>query len=245
MKGYIYILRNTITDMFYLGSTKHPDKRHKQHLYSLSKGTHINIHLQRAYNKYGGDSFVFDVIDTSPIQDMYILEQNYLNWVDWDLTYNLSKYAGGGYTLSYHPNITDIRDRMSSTMKKLHSASDNPWANRDILGDNNPNWKGGISTKLCECGRVIMKCNTYCAMCRPRTGKDNPFFGRLHSDSSKKNMSKNGKGGRRPNAIRLEICGVCYASCADAAKHLGIHVTVVHYRCKKSKNVLFADWRAI
>lgn len=47
----------------YIGSSKHCEKRKKQHSYELRTDRHINPMLQNAFNKYGLDKFVFEILE--------------------------------------------------------------------------------------------------------------------------------------------------------------------------------------
>ena len=53
----IYIIRNLINGNVYIGSAVRIDSRKRQHLHKLRSGKHENGHLQKAWNKYGEDSF--------------------------------------------------------------------------------------------------------------------------------------------------------------------------------------------
>lgn len=48
-------------------------------------------------------------------------------------------------------------------------------------GENNPNWKGGISVSYCECGNRKGSNRKTCMMCRNISGSKNPFYGKKHS----------------------------------------------------------------
>ena len=56
--------------------------------------------------------------------------------------------------------------------------------------ENNPNWKGGTSYVYCKCGKRIGFGNTFCQKCRPRSDKDNPFYGKKHSEGTRKKLSE-------------------------------------------------------
>lgn len=59
----VYRILNTVNNKAYIGSTKRSfHSRKTKHLTGLRTGTHFNSHLQKAYNKYGEDSFVFEVM---------------------------------------------------------------------------------------------------------------------------------------------------------------------------------------
>ena len=57
----VYKITNKITNDFYIGSSKDIYKRWNRHKNELNKKKHINIILQRAWNKYGSDNFLFEI----------------------------------------------------------------------------------------------------------------------------------------------------------------------------------------
>lgn len=59
---YIYKIENIINNKKYIGLTNNPARRKRRHFYDLEKGIHDNPHLQKAYNKYGKDNFIFEVL---------------------------------------------------------------------------------------------------------------------------------------------------------------------------------------
>ncbi len=56
----VYRIRNIATEMIYIGSAASLYDRYHSHKSKLNAGKHENQHLQRAYQKYGMDSFVFE-----------------------------------------------------------------------------------------------------------------------------------------------------------------------------------------
>ena len=60
---YIYAIRCLVNDKRYIGRTGNPTSRVEQHEYMLRSGTHHNKSLQRDYNKYGDENFVFEIIE--------------------------------------------------------------------------------------------------------------------------------------------------------------------------------------
>lgn len=60
MKGYIYTITNKINNKKYVGITNNIVKREFDHFNDLKKQQHCSIKLQRAYNKYGKENFVFE-----------------------------------------------------------------------------------------------------------------------------------------------------------------------------------------
>jgi group I intron endonuclease len=59
----IYKITCTTNGKFYIGSSINLYKREKQHRYELTQNTHINHYLQNAWNKYGEESFTFEVVE--------------------------------------------------------------------------------------------------------------------------------------------------------------------------------------
>jgi group I intron endonuclease len=62
----IYQITNMENGKYYIGSAESFERRRWQHTYDLKKGTHKNPRLQAAWNKYGPDAFVFEVLETVP-----------------------------------------------------------------------------------------------------------------------------------------------------------------------------------
>lgn len=53
MSGYVYRIVNTENEKRYIGSTKRPNVRKREHFSQLRDGLHHCAQLQLAYNKYG------------------------------------------------------------------------------------------------------------------------------------------------------------------------------------------------
>lgn len=75
----IYKITNIINNKIYIGSSNNVYKRKREHFSSLKNGTHCNIHLQRAYNFYGKNNFIFEVIEVCDEANLLKTEQNYLD----------------------------------------------------------------------------------------------------------------------------------------------------------------------
>jgi len=95
MQG-VYRIRNKLDGKRYIGSTDNLQTGWKYRKRALRKGKHHNIHLQRAWNKYGEKSFVFEV-EESVEGDSKALkrrEQDYLDeWFPTGLLYNIARKA--------------------------------------------------------------------------------------------------------------------------------------------------------
>lgn len=75
----IYTIRCVANNKAYIGSARNLRTRWKKHTYNLRKNTHHNCHLQRAWNRYGADSFVFSVIEECDVANLWEREQHYLD----------------------------------------------------------------------------------------------------------------------------------------------------------------------
>ena len=62
-KPGVYKIINLINGKVYIGSAKNFSVRFNQHIKSLEKNKHQNKHLQNAFNQYGTDNFLFEVIE--------------------------------------------------------------------------------------------------------------------------------------------------------------------------------------
>jgi len=67
----VYEIRNIINNKVYIGSSYHIFNRWSGHRYQLNKNIHNNIHLQRAWNKYGKENFKFKIIEEITIIDTF------------------------------------------------------------------------------------------------------------------------------------------------------------------------------
>jgi len=89
----IYRLRNTLNNCCYVGSSCDLKGREHSHRYHLNKGNHHSIKLQRAWVKYGAESFVFEVIEDIDNVDMLVnREQHFIDVLD--SRYNICPNAG-------------------------------------------------------------------------------------------------------------------------------------------------------
>jgi group I intron endonuclease len=106
---------------------------------------------------------------------------------------------------------------------------------RSYAGEENPNWKGGVSKTQCKCGKGIAPNNKTCSDCRNRDGKNNPFYGKTHSSETKRKLSEIRMGKKPSNVRKVKIDNIVYDSLSDASKKLGIGSSLIIHRIK-SKN---------
>ena len=75
----IYRITNMANGNFYIGSAESLPRRVWHHKYDLKRNQHKNPHLQAAWNKYGEEMFVFEIIEEVPQgEDQLVWEDKWL-----------------------------------------------------------------------------------------------------------------------------------------------------------------------
>ena len=64
----IYVITNVLNSKLYVGQAICFEARWKNHKNSLKRGNHSNRHLQHSWNKHGEHSFVFEIIESCPVE---------------------------------------------------------------------------------------------------------------------------------------------------------------------------------
>lgn len=222
--GQIYKIENEVNGKIYVGSSKDGRKRYLKHLSTLRKSRHHNIHLQRAFDKYGEDVFSYSVIEET--EDLFERELFWIKSLDPD--YNIGGVCGGD-TYTNHPDQAELKVRLTEQLRNCKKPDPR-------YGADNPNWRGGSSVSYCECGANKARKAKSCGGCRDRTGEGNSFYGKAHSDETKKAIGEANSGRVNESQCRKVICdGVEYPSLAEAARVFGVTVGAIIYRVKKEK----------
>jgi group I intron endonuclease len=98
MKSGIYLIKNIANNKVYVGSAINIDKRWSLHKRELKEGNHHSCLLQRAWDKYGEQSFKFEILEeVANPQHLLAYEQVYLDYYksyEDDKGYNICKVAG-------------------------------------------------------------------------------------------------------------------------------------------------------
>ena len=102
MKSGIYLILNMANDKVYIGQSYDVDTRLRKHKEALIGNYHKNDHLQKAFNKYGEDSFLFSRMLSCPIDKLDKYEISYISQFKSDnrkYGYNIMK---GGQEHRFH-----------------------------------------------------------------------------------------------------------------------------------------------
>lgn len=95
----IYEIRNTVNGKRYIGSSIHFYRRRSRHFRSLRKGIHHSSGLQRAWNKYGEESFQFQPLLICSPENLLLYEQIAIDGMKPE--YNICQRAGSSFGVKH------------------------------------------------------------------------------------------------------------------------------------------------
>lgn len=182
----IYKIENTINNMLYIGQSVDIQKRWIEHRYELNKGIHINKHLQRAWNKYGQDAFVFSILELCDEEDLNNLETEYIaSYKSNNEEYGYNLTIGGDGVRGWVPT-----DEWRQKLKIANAGENNPMFGRSHTVE--------TKKKISEA-----KTGDKNAMYGKR-GELSPNYGRKHTDEFRKRQSEIQKGKRMSEEARIK-----------------------------------------
>ena len=106
VKSGIYKIINIVNNKIYVGSSVNIKERKKRHFIKLKSNKHENRYLQNAFNKYGEENFIFEIIEYVENKNMLLEREQYwideLSVCDRNIGYNMRLKAGSnlGYICS-------------------------------------------------------------------------------------------------------------------------------------------------
>jgi len=120
MRTGVYQIRNLINNKRYIGSTSSSDRggfkrRERDHRSGLHRGRHHSVHLQRAWDKYGAEAFIFEILEICLPARCLKREQHYMDSLLFascadqrfhQLGYNISRDAQAVMTGRSHTDST-------------------------------------------------------------------------------------------------------------------------------------------
>jgi group I intron endonuclease len=106
----IYKITCTINNKFYIGSSSDIKKRFGRHKYALRNNIHENKHMQNAWNKYGGETFIFEIIEITNNDNLIEAEQMWMDKTECfnhEIGFNVSEIAQRGTFGKFSENVRE------------------------------------------------------------------------------------------------------------------------------------------
>lgn len=96
----VYRIRNIINDRQYIGSSVSVNRRWSDHKRSLRKGKHHSVLLQRSFDKYGEEAFIFEMITSCNEDGLLKFEQMEMDTEQPE--FNIARIAGRPERIPHH-----------------------------------------------------------------------------------------------------------------------------------------------
>jgi group I intron endonuclease len=128
----VYRTTNLINGKIYIGQDSHNNPKY------LGSG----LLLKRAINKYGIDNFVKDILEVCKSKED--LNKREIFWIEkLNPVYNIAKGGNGGDTLSNHPDLELIKNKLKGKVP-YHKGKKRP----NQTGDKNPAKRKDVREKI-------------------------------------------------------------------------------------------------
>lgn len=223
----IYQITNKLNGNYYIGSSNDFKVRWKTHRNKLNASKHHCIHLQRAWNKYGEQSFEFKGLTELPNDKDLLLKEEQ---VFLDQHYG-QQYFYNGHAVARGGALPGALNHMYG---KTHTEEVRRFLSEINTGERYPH----LAYKDEHMKKMWSKVTTR-------------FHGRTHSEETKKKMSKARTGkkhkaetkvkiseaqkgkvnkGREKQKKPITVCGVLYDSFTSAGKAEGVPGNTIKYR---------------
>ncbi len=245
-KAGVYVIRCLANGRMYIGSSINVAMRLSRHRTLLRGGRHENSKLQRHFDKYGEDSFVFEPIEAAEPGQVLLAEQR---WIDllWDSGRLLNLQRVAGRPPSFHELSPDVRERK----RKGHQSQIGRPASPKLIailkersGKNSPRYGKTNSESWKSHMRKAMAGER-----NPNFGKKgelSPLYGLKRSDETREKMriaqQLRAKQGAPAAGAKACVCidtsgrETRFTSARAAAKALGVGNTTVWKWCSGQRS---------
>lgn len=116
----VYIIKNSINDMFYIGSSIKIKKRIREHVNMLKNNTHYNKRMQDDWNELGEGYFSFEILEECKESEVYVIEQKYIDrYFNSGMMYNLCPKSDSSLGFKFDEDKKE-------EMKRLKGKENNP-----------------------------------------------------------------------------------------------------------------------
>ncbi|WP_319020739.1 NUMOD3 domain-containing DNA-binding protein [Bacillus sp. B1-b2] len=233
------MITNKLNGNFYVGSSNDFKTRWKTHRNQLNAGVHHSIHLQRAWNKYGEESFEFAGIIELPEdknilfeKEQILLDQHYGK----QYCYNGHLIARGGALpgeLNHMYGKTHT-DEVKKFLSEINKGKNNYWYDKP---EHMVKMRSAITKRFN--GRKHTQ-ETREKMSKARKG-------RKHHADTKKRISEAQKGqinqGREKQKKPIKVNGSYYDSFASAGRAFGVPGNTIKYRVFSDRFPNYQLWQ--
>lgn len=152
----VYCIRNIVNNKIYVGSSKNLYRRLHTHYLRLENKTHINSHLQNAYNLYSSEKFEVEILEFC---DNWLKKEQY--WIDFykpydrEIGYNNTCKVDSSYgykhtdeakekmraaKLGTKQSLESIKKRAEKLRGKKRTDEQKSKLRESKIGDKNPNF---------------------------------------------------------------------------------------------------------
>lgn len=115
----IYSIFNLINGKRYVGSSVNLYNRLHEHLHNLKNNKAHNKHLQSAWNKYGEDNFIYNILEFCNPEERFEREQHYIDSLMPEYNLTLQVMANFGHSPS-----EETRLKISNTLKEKYASGE-------------------------------------------------------------------------------------------------------------------------
>lgn len=232
----IYRITNMLTDDYYIGSAESFERRRWQHQYALKRNEHKNPRMQAAWNKYGPDAFVFEVIEVVPEgREAFDIENTYLmKCVGQHDCYNVNTDAIGMRTGILHTDNTKakIKSKVQQALAEGRGGKFIPTEEtRQKMSQSLKGNQNALGCKRTTAEREAI---------RQRTLGNQNFLGKTHTEESKQKLRRP-LVAALPDGSRQEFLGV-----TAAAENLNVAYPMLVRAAKNGKPIakgVLAGWQ--
>ena len=172
----VYKIKNILNGHCYIGSAVDIKKRWRDHKNCLRNNNHRNAHLQNARNKYGEDSFKFNILLICDKENNILYEQMCIDGMKPE--YNISPTAGSQLGMKH---TKETKRKMAIAKTGKHRTEE-------------------TKRKMSESAKAYHKSNP-----EVRLGENNPNFGKHHSAETRRKISISKVGKRMSEKARKNM----------------------------------------
>ena len=236
----IYRITNMSNGKFYIGSADSFARREWQHKYALRRKGHKNPHLQAAWDKYGEEMFVFEVVEQIPEgEDQLVWEDRWLReCVGKPDCYNVNTLATAprlGITLS-----EESRQKLSANRTGKAAGEEHYRFGQTVSEEVRQKIGNTQRGKPKKPGRKVSEAGMAKIRAAAAAGRYSHWEGREHTEEAKEKLRRP-LIGVDPSGTRREFKGTAFAG-----EELGVPYQMLVRTCRNGGRVAkgkLAGWQ--